>query len=90
MATATQTVREIALEHPTSIRVFERLGIDYCCGGRKPLSEACEARSLEVEAVIAALEAAAAGSREAGGRLDGKIVDGSLRAYRFDPSQVCD
>ena len=59
MATATQTVREIALEQPTSIRVFERLGIDYCCGGRKPLSEACEARSLEVNAVIAALEQAA-------------------------------
>ena len=61
-ASATQTVREIALEQPTSIRVFERLGIDYCCGGRKPLSEACAARSLEVDAVIAALEAAAAGS----------------------------
>jgi len=63
MATATQTVREIALEQPTSIRVFERLGIDYCCGGRKPLSEACEARSLEVDTVIAELEAAAAGPR---------------------------
>lgn len=61
MATATQTVREIALEQPTSIRVFERLGIDYCCGGRKPLSEACEARSLEVNTVIAALEDAAKG-----------------------------
>lgn len=59
MATATQTVRQIALEQPTSIRVFERYGIDYCCGGRKPLSEACAARSLEVDAVIAALEDAA-------------------------------
>lgn len=64
MATATQTVREIALEQPTSIRVFEKLGIDYCCGGRKPLSEACQARSLEVDAVIAALEAAAADPRK--------------------------
>ena len=64
MATPTQTVREIALEQPTSIRVFERLGIDYCCGGRKPLSEACEARSLEVDQVIAALEAAAGGSEK--------------------------
>ena len=64
MATATQTVREIALEQPTSIRVFERLGIDYCCGGRKPLSEACEARSLKVNAVIAALEEAASGGDE--------------------------
>jgi regulator of cell morphogenesis and NO signaling len=59
MATATQTVREIALEQPTSIRVFERLGIDYCCGGRKPLSEACAARDLQVDTVIAALEKAA-------------------------------
>ena len=59
MATPTQTVREIALEQPTSIRVFESLGIDYCCGGRKPLVEACAARSLEVDAVIAALETAA-------------------------------
>src|SRR5437764_237441 len=64
MATATQTVREIALEQPSSIRVFERYGIDYCCGGRKPLSEACAARSVEVDAVIAELEAAATGKAE--------------------------
>jgi regulator of cell morphogenesis and NO signaling len=59
MTAATKTVREIALEQPGSIRVFERYGIDYCCGGRKPLSEACAARDIEVDAVIAALEAAA-------------------------------
>jgi regulator of cell morphogenesis and NO signaling len=39
--------------------VFERYGIDYCCGGRKPLAEACAAGKLEVDTVIAALEAAA-------------------------------
>lgn len=59
MTTSTQTVREIALEQPTSIRVFETFGIDYCCGGRKPLAEACAAGSLEIDAVIAALELAA-------------------------------
>lgn len=59
MNTTTRTVREIALEEPSSIRVFESFGIDYCCGGRKPLSEACEASRVEVDAVIAALEAAA-------------------------------
>ena len=42
MPTITEkTVREIALESPSSIRVFEALGIDYCCGGKKPLSDAC-------------------------------------------------
>ncbi len=59
MTATTQTVRDIALEQPSSIRVFEQFGIDYCCGGRKPLSEACEAQNLRVDEVIAALERAA-------------------------------
>ena len=59
MTDLTQTVREIALEQPQSIRVFERFGIDYCCGGRKPLAEACAERHIAVDSVVAALEAAA-------------------------------
>jgi regulator of cell morphogenesis and NO signaling len=58
MIATTETVREIALGRPSSIRVFEQFGIDYCCGGRKPLAEACAANHVEVDAVIAALEAA--------------------------------
>jgi len=58
MTTATQTVGEIALEQPMSIPVFERYGIEYCCGGRMPLAEACELKDVAVEKVIAALEAA--------------------------------
>src|ERR1017187_1419301 len=61
MTATTQTVREIALEQPASIRVFEQYGIDYCCGGRKPLAEGCAANNIEVDAVLAALEAAAQG-----------------------------
>lgn len=60
MTVAEKTVRDIALENPATIRVFEKFGIDYCCGGRKPLSEACEAKNLAVDAVLAALENAAA------------------------------
>lgn len=59
MTTTAQTVREIALEQPSSIRVFEQFGIDYCCGGRKPLAEACAAGNIELDAVISALERAA-------------------------------
>ena len=58
MIALTKTVREIALEQPSSIRVFERFGIDYCCGGRKPLAEACAASQLDVDEVLAALESA--------------------------------
>ena len=60
MATATQTVREIALEQPGSIRVFEQFGIDYCCGGRIPLDEACVRENVALGAVIEALERASA------------------------------
>ena len=66
MTDITKTVREIALEQPTSIRVFERLGIDYCCGGRKPLTEACSERNLQVPEVVAALESAAHASTPVG------------------------
>ena len=43
------TVGELAAEVPTSIRVFEAWKIDYCCGGRTPLPEACAAAGRSVE-----------------------------------------
>jgi iron-sulfur cluster repair protein YtfE (RIC family) len=30
MATTRRTVRDIALENPAAVRVFEKYGIDYC------------------------------------------------------------
>jgi regulator of cell morphogenesis and NO signaling len=53
-----KTVRELAVETPNATRVFEKFGIDYCCGGKKPLDEACRAANLPVQEVIAALEIA--------------------------------
>jgi regulator of cell morphogenesis and NO signaling len=64
MATPQTTVRDIALEQPAAIRVFERFGIDYCCGGRKPLAQACEERSIETKAVLAAIEEVAGNGRK--------------------------
>ncbi len=52
---ATKTVRELALENPNATRVFERLGIDYCCGGGKTLSEACASRQVPLETVVESL-----------------------------------
>lgn len=43
-----QTIRDIAVQHPESVRVFESLGIDYCCGGRRPIEEACEKANVPV------------------------------------------
>ena len=50
-----QTVREIAVANPASVRIFETLGIDYCCGGRRPLSEACAEANVPLERALALL-----------------------------------
>jgi regulator of cell morphogenesis and NO signaling len=52
----TKTVREFVLELPSSTNVFEQLGIDYCCGGQKPLAEACAAAGKKLDKLTAALE----------------------------------
>ena len=56
--TAEKTVRELALENTTATRVFEKLGIDYCCGGNKSLEEACRTANLNMDQVLDSLEMA--------------------------------
>lgn len=55
---ATKTIREIAVENPAATRVFERFGLDYCCGGHKPLAEACADAKLSMDDVVRSLEQA--------------------------------
>lgn len=50
------TVRDIALEHPQAVRVFELFGIDYCCGGGQSLEEACRQARVSVQQVREALK----------------------------------
>src|SRR6476661_779647 len=56
MTTAAKTVREIVIENPSSTRVFEQLGIDYCCGGGKSLEQACLNANLDIDRVVDSLE----------------------------------
>ena len=58
--TAEKTVRELALENPAATRVFEELGIDYCCGGDQTLERACAAAGVPLTRVTNSLDAAAA------------------------------
>jgi regulator of cell morphogenesis and NO signaling len=45
---STMKVRDVVLELPQATRVFEKLNIDYCCGGDTPLGEACATAGVEV------------------------------------------
>ena len=53
-----RTVRELVLEIPEATRIFEKLGIDYCCGGDRSLDEACAASNLSIDEVLDSLELA--------------------------------
>jgi len=55
-AIMTRTVGELAAENPAATGVFEKLGIDYCCGGSDTLEQACRAARLPLETVRDAIE----------------------------------
>jgi regulator of cell morphogenesis and NO signaling len=51
--------------HANHARVFERRGIDYCCGGKNSLAHACEEQGLDVNEILRELEASGAQTDEA-------------------------
>jgi regulator of cell morphogenesis and NO signaling len=53
--TAEKTLRELAVEMPATTRVFEKLGIDYCCGGNRTLEQACRAANVRFDQVLDSL-----------------------------------
>jgi regulator of cell morphogenesis and NO signaling len=63
---ANMAVGLLVAERPARARVFDRLGIDYCCGGREPLARACEAKGLDVQSVLRGLDACDDQARSAG------------------------
>lgn len=55
--TVETTVGELVRAVPARSRIFENLGVDYCCGGKKPLAEVCRAKGLDPATVVAMLSA---------------------------------
>jgi len=51
-----QTVGQLVVDRPSRARIFEKFGIDYCCGGGKPLREAIEQAGLNANSVLAELQ----------------------------------
>ncbi|MDP1569204.1 MAG: iron-sulfur cluster repair di-iron protein [Vicinamibacterales bacterium] len=62
---ATMTLAELATTHPGASRVFHRHGLDFCCGGRRPLAEVCDEQGISAEDLVREIEAesATAGDR---------------------------
>lgn len=58
------TVGEIVAQVPGRSRVFQKLGIDFCCGGKKPLAQACAEKGLDIAEVLRLLESSDAPAGE--------------------------
>lgn len=48
-----EPLADLAVALPAASRIFQELALDYCCHGRRPLREACDARGLDPAAVLA-------------------------------------
>lgn len=63
-----KTVGEIAAENPAAVPVFQKHGIDFCCGGKRPLGEVCREKGIPAAEVLEeigkAREAAALGDTD--------------------------
>jgi regulator of cell morphogenesis and NO signaling len=63
----------LVAEHTSLARVFDRIGLDYCCGGRTTLAQACAEKGLDVGEVLRELESDGIRGMEAD-RSDGAAV----------------
>lgn len=50
-------VSDLVAERPSRSRLFEQLGIEYCCGGKRPLDEVCEEKGLDAQTLLNTLHA---------------------------------
>lgn len=69
----TTTLAELAIARPAASRVFNRFGLDYCCGGRRSLEDACQAKGLRADDVLAAISE------------DESAVGDSARSWQHEP-----
>jgi regulator of cell morphogenesis and NO signaling len=71
--TASTTVGDIATTLPSSVQVLQRYGVDFCCGGKRPLGDVCAEQGLSLPELTAAIEASAL------------APDGERRDWRHEP-----
>lgn len=78
-------VGQLAAEHPLATRVFARHGIDFCCGGGRPLGEVCEEKGLDGRVVLDEIQAEIETSSDSEERWDqaplSDVIEHILFAY---------
>ncbi len=55
---AGQTLASIVTQNHQAVPVLEKYDLDFCCKGKRTLSDACKEKGISVEALLTALESA--------------------------------
>lgn len=63
--TRQSTIRDIVADDYRAAAIFQKHGIDFCCGGNRPVADACAERGIETSTVFDEIEAALAGPGDA-------------------------
>ena len=58
------TIGEMVAADFRAAAIFERFGIDFCCGGRREFNDACRTAAVDPREVIGAIEALPAVANE--------------------------
>ncbi|MBN2575907.1 MAG: iron-sulfur cluster repair protein YtfE [Deltaproteobacteria bacterium] len=61
MMSTEPTLADLVATNPSAAKVFQRYGLDYCCGGKQSLKEACAAGRVDADTVLRELAAAETG-----------------------------
>jgi regulator of cell morphogenesis and NO signaling len=59
-----RSLSELVEENAQRARIFEAYNLDYCCGGSRSLSEACQSEGVDTDAIVEELEQADARAEE--------------------------
>jgi regulator of cell morphogenesis and NO signaling len=49
---ASMTLAQLAVEHPAASRIFYKRGLDFCCGGKRTVEEACKELGLDSNTIL--------------------------------------
>ena len=47
------TLGELVDEYPSAAAIFQKRGLDFCCGGKQTLKSACAKKGIEPESILA-------------------------------------
>jgi regulator of cell morphogenesis and NO signaling len=60
LVSADDSLNTIVARHPEALPVFQRFGLDTCCGGSLTLRTAAQHHDLDLDTIVAALTRAIA------------------------------